>query len=97
MWELFIEEWKETRNKHKNHMDAMETNNRYVDFVNEDRFDEMEELSKSLFGAEEYDELVDKIASFFEKEENWRALKNCWIENDRSDDLRKLLARALKE
>ena len=41
--------------------------------------------------------LVDKIASFFEKEENWRALKNCWLENDRSDDLRRLLHKAIKE
>ena len=42
-------------------------------------------------------ELVDKIASFFEREENWRALKNCWLENDRSNDLRNLLHKALKE
>lgn len=40
--------------------------------------------------------LVDKIASFFEEEENWKALKNCWLENDKSDDLRKLLHKALK-
>lgn len=32
----------------------------YIDFVNEDRFDEMEELSKSLFGAEDgYFEAVE--------------------------------------
>ena len=42
-------------------------------------------------------ELVDRIASFFEREENWRALKNCWLENDRSNDLRNLLHKALKE
>ena len=42
-------------------------------------------------------DLVDKIASFFEKEENWKALKNCWIENDRSDDLRKLLNKAIMD
>ena len=41
--------------------------------------------------------LVDKIATFFEKEENWRALKDCWLENDRSDDLRKLLRKAIEE
>ena len=45
----------------------------------------------------ENNELVDKIASFFEREENWRALKNCWLENDRSNDLRNLLNKALKE
>lgn len=43
------------------------------------------------------EELVDKIASFFEKEDNWSALKNCWLENSRSDDLRKLLHKAIKE
>ena len=41
--------------------------------------------------------LVDKIASFFEREENWTALKYCWLENDRSEDLRKLLRAALTE
>ena len=45
----------------------------------------------------ENNELVDKIASFFEREENWRALKNCWLENDRSNNLRNLLHKALKE
>lgn len=44
-----------------------------------------------------YDELTDKIASFFEVEENWTALKHCWLENDRSDDLRRLLYKAIKE
>lgn len=43
------------------------------------------------------EELVDKIANFFEKEDNWPALKNCWLENGRSDDLRKLLHKAIKE
>lgn len=43
------------------------------------------------------EELVDKIANFFEKEDNWSALKNCWLENGRSDDLRKLLHKAIKE
>lgn len=46
---------------------------------------------------EKSNELVDKIASFFETEESWKALKNCCLENDRSDDLRRLLAKALKE
>ena len=43
------------------------------------------------------EELVDKIVNFFEKEDNWSALKNCWLENSRSDDLRKLLYKAIKE
>lgn len=43
------------------------------------------------------DDFVDKIASFFEEEENWKALKSCWLEDDRSDDLRRLLHKAIKE
>ena len=41
--------------------------------------------------------LVDKIASFFEREENWSMLKGCWLENDKSNCFRKLLHEALKE
>lgn len=41
------------------------------------------------------EEIVDKIASFLEKEENWLELRNCWLLNDRSEDLRKLLRMAL--
>ena len=63
-------------------------------------FDDGTELSVFVYELEEVnemdDKLVDKIASFFETEENWRALKECWLENDRSDDLRKLLRKALK-
>lgn len=45
---------------------------------------------------DENSELVDKIASFFEVEENWRALHNCWLENGKSYCLRGLLHSALK-
>lgn len=41
------------------------------------------------------DYLINKIACFFEQEENWMALKNCWLENGYSDDLRKLLTKAI--
>ena len=44
-----------------------------------------------------YNELVDKIARFFEEDEsNWEALQNCWIVNNKSHDLRKLLQEAVK-
>lgn len=39
---------------------------------------------------------VNKIACFFEKEENWKAMKNCWLEDGYSKDLRELLKLALK-
>lgn len=42
-------------------------------------------------------ELIDKIANFLEREENWSTLKRCWLENGRSEDLRKLLVKAIKE
>ena len=41
------------------------------------------------------EELIDKIASFFEKEDNWHALKKCWLEYGRSNDLRRLLCKAI--
>lgn len=53
-------------------------------------------IQNYLARCDDNNDLVDKIASFFEKEENWIALRNCWLENDRSDDLRKLLHAALK-
>ena len=43
------------------------------------------------------DIVVDKIAGYFEKETNWLALRSCWLNNDRSEDLRKLLKKALEE
>lgn len=42
-------------------------------------------------------DLIDKIASFLEKQENWRALKACWIIDGHSEDLRQLLQKALEE
>ena len=41
--------------------------------------------------------LVDKIASFLEREENWFKLKHSWLINDKSDDLRELLHKALSQ
>ena len=40
------------------------------------------------------EDLVDRIARFFETDENWIALKSCWLYNGRSDDLRILLQKA---
>lgn len=41
--------------------------------------------------------LVDKIASFFEKDTNWKALKSCWLIDGKSEDFRELLHKAIKE
>ena len=43
------------------------------------------------------EDLVDDIARFFEKEENWNKLKDCWLIDGRSEDLRVLLHKAVKE
>ena len=55
------------------------------------------ELIGKAFIETPYVDVVDKIASFFEKEENWNALKNCWLVDGYSEDLRKLLEKAIKE
>ena len=54
-------------------------------------------IINSISESEYVNYLVDKIASFFEREQNWGSLKDCWLENDRSNDFRKLLNAALKE
>lgn len=51
--------------------------------------------SRSLADVPAVD-IVDKIASFLEQEDNWLLLRDCWLENDRSEDLRDLLKRALE-
>ncbi len=41
-------------------------------------------------------EIINCIAEYLERPENWRRLKDCWIINGRSDDLRQLLKEALE-
>lgn len=43
------------------------------------------------------EEIIDQIASFFEQPSNWRLLKNAFIVNGYSLDLRRLLRKALEE
>lgn len=44
------------------------------------------------------DQLVDKVASYFERnDKHWHQLHTCWIVNGRSDDLRALLREALND
>lgn len=47
-----------------------------------------------LYKEENNEELIDKIANHLEK--NWGRLKECWLSNGISDDLRNLLKEALK-
>lgn len=48
---------------------------------------------------EQKEEIVDKIASFFESWpfDNWRKLKEAYLWNNKSEDLRKLLLKALND
>ena len=55
------------------------------------------ETYNSISESDYVNDLVDKIASFFEREENWSVLKGCWLENGKSNCFRKLLHEALKE
>lgn len=43
------------------------------------------------------EEIIDQIASFFERPGNWHLLKNVWFKNGYSSDLRRLLRTALEE
>ena len=50
---------------------------------------------------EEYNEyfmknkLFNQIAEFFEQEQNWGAMKKCWLECGKSNDFRALLKKAI--
>lgn len=41
------------------------------------------------------DELAYVLSSFFEREENWHKMKECWLENGKSKDFRCLMKEAL--
>lgn len=50
------------------------------------------------FGVKEgitLDELASVLSSFFECEENWHKMKECWLENGKSKDFRCLMKEAL--
>lgn len=42
------------------------------------------------------EQMFEKIATFFEKEENWNEMKECWRCNGRSNDFRKILKEAME-
>lgn len=41
------------------------------------------------------DELASVLSSFFECEENWHKMKECWLENGKSKDFQHLMKEAL--
>lgn len=42
------------------------------------------------------EDIIEQIASYFERTENWSKLKNSWLENGRAIEFRQLLKRALE-
>lgn len=55
------------------------------------RFDIYLQRENLYFGVKEgisLDELASVLSSFFESEENWHKMKECWIENGKSKDFR---------
>lgn len=41
------------------------------------------------------DELASVLSSFFENGESWHKMKECWLENGKSKDFRRLMKEAL--
>ena len=41
------------------------------------------------------DKFASVVSSFFENEENWHKMKECWLENGKSKDFRRLMKEAL--
>lgn len=41
------------------------------------------------------DELTSVLSSFFEREENWHKMKECWLENGKSKDFQRLMEEAI--
>ncbi len=41
------------------------------------------------------DELANALSRFFEKEDNWHEMKECWLSNGQSDEFQNLMKEAL--
>lgn len=62
------------------------------------RFDIYVQTENLHFGIKEgitLDELASVLSSFFEKEESWHKMKECWLENGKSKNFRRLMKEAL--
>ena len=62
------------------------------------RFDIYLQRENLHFGVKDgitLDELASVLSSFFEREENWHKMKECWLENGKSKDFRRLMKEAL--
>lgn len=62
------------------------------------RFDIYLQRENLHFGVKEgitLDEFASVLSSFFECEENWHKMKECWLENGKSKDFQRLMKEAL--
>lgn len=41
------------------------------------------------------DKFASVVSSFFENEENWHKMKECWLENGKSKDFQRLMKEAI--
>lgn len=57
---------------------------------------DQETKSAALLINEVKEQLFESVVAYLERPENWIKLKDCYLINDRSDDLRKLLTEALR-
>lgn len=62
--------------------------------------DELEgaiKLYEQGYRKQSEEDLIDKIATYFEQDKNWTRLKDVWSWNGRSDDLRRMLKESLNQ
>lgn len=62
------------------------------------RFDIYVQTENLHFGIKDgitLDELASVLSSFFENGESWHKMKECWLENGKSKDFRRLMKEAL--
>lgn len=57
---------------------------------------DQETESTKLIINEAKEQLFESVAAYLEKPDKFRELKDCWLFNGRSDDLRRLLTEALR-
>ena len=64
------------------------------------RFDIYLQRENLHFGVKEgisLDELASVLSSFFESEENWHKMKECWLYGNKSEEFRALMKEAMMD
>ena len=55
----------------------------------------LKDIKLSIKDGITLDELASVLSSFFEREENWHKMKECWLENGKSKDFQRLMEEAI--